>query len=62
MVSDTRVQQFIEAVELDCGEKLTFDDAAKILKGITGYLLILEKIYVRTLNKNNNIQKYDKKS
>lgn len=51
-MKEERVQQFIEAVELDCKETLSFEEAAKILKGITGYLLILEKIYVRNLNKN----------
>lgn len=61
MLSDLRIQQFIKAVKIDLGEELSFEDASKILTGITGYLLTLEKIYIRMQNKNNN-QKNEPKS
>jgi len=32
---------------------LSLEDAAKILNGIIGYLSVLEKIYLRMQNKNN---------
>jgi hypothetical protein len=56
MVKDLRVKQFIEAVEQDCGKKLDYEEAAKILNGITSYLLTLEKIYMRMQNNINQEQ------
>lgn len=53
MVSDKRIKEFQEAVKKDCGADVNFEEAGKILRGITGYLLILEKIYLRMQNKEN---------
>jgi hypothetical protein len=61
MVKDIRVQQFITAVEQDFGTKLSFEDAAKILQGTVNYLLILEKIYLRIKNKEDNPENNIKK-
>lgn len=56
MVSDTRVQQFIDAVKIDCDEELNFEDAAKILNDIADYLLTLEKIWIRMQKKKDNLK------
>jgi hypothetical protein len=54
MVLEKRVKEFQEAVKKDFGADLNFDDARKVLQGTVNYLVILEKIYLRIYNKNND--------
>jgi len=56
MISDKRVKQFQEAVIKDYGPKaaLKSEEAKEVLEGIGGYLLTLEKIWLRMQNKKDN--------
>ena len=56
MISEKRVKQFQEAVIKDYGPEaaLNFEDAREVLEGIGGYLLTLEKIWLRMQDKKDN--------
>lgn len=45
--SDELVKRFQEAVKIDYGADVSFEDARVILTGLTNYFCLLEKIYYR---------------
>ena len=45
--SDELVQKFQEAVKTDYGDDISFEDARKVLTGLTSYFDLLAKIYHR---------------
>jgi len=45
MLSADLIKKFQWAVEKDYGERITFDEASKILTGLTSYFDLLGKLY-----------------
>lgn len=56
MLSEELIKKFQWAVEEDYGAKISFEEASKILTGLTSYFDLLGKLYhtIKTKNDEHN--------